>query len=63
LRWWAPRSRACATAKASLADAFATVARREIWLRNLHILRYHHGSWTNHARRRNRKLLLHRNAD
>jgi SsrA-binding protein len=45
---------------ASLADAFATVDDGEIWLRNLHIPEYHHGTWTNHAPRRNRKLLLHR---
>src|SRR4029078_3224946 len=32
----------------------------EIWLRNLHIPEYHHGTWTNHPPRRNRKLLLHR---
>jgi SsrA-binding protein len=42
--------------QASLADAFATVDDGEIWLRNLHIPEYHHGSWTNHAPRRNRKL-------
>ncbi|MGI9125569.1 MAG: SsrA-binding protein SmpB [Mycobacterium sp.] len=46
--------------QASLADAFATVDDGEIWLRNLHIAEYHHGTWTNHAPRRNRKLLLHR---
>ncbi|AHC24829.1 MULTISPECIES: SsrA-binding protein SmpB [Actinomycetes] len=46
--------------QASLVDAFATVDDGEIWLRNLHIAEYHHGSWTNHAPRRNRKLLLHR---
>ncbi|GFG63908.1 SsrA-binding protein [Mycobacterium kubicae] len=46
--------------QASLADAFATVDDGEIWLRNLHIPEYQHGSWTNHAPRRNRKLLLHR---
>ncbi len=45
---------------ASLADAFATVDDGEVWLRNLHIPEYHHGSWTNHTPRRNRKLLLHR---
>ncbi len=45
---------------ASLADAFATVDDGEIWLRNLHIPEYHHGTWTNHTPRRNRKLLLHR---
>jgi SsrA-binding protein len=46
--------------QASLADAFATVDDGEVWLRNLHIPEYHHGSWTNHVPRRNRKLLLHR---
>jgi SsrA-binding protein len=46
--------------RASLADAFATVDEGEVWLRNVHIPEYHHGSWTNHVPRRNRKLLLHR---
>ncbi|MBA4024208.1 MULTISPECIES: SsrA-binding protein SmpB [Mycobacteriales] len=46
--------------KASLVDAFATVDNGEIWLRGLHIPEYGNGSWTNHAPRRNRKLLLHR---
>jgi SsrA-binding protein len=45
---------------ASLADAFATVDDGEVWLRNLHIAEYQHGSWTNHDPRRTRKLLLHR---
>ena len=46
--------------QASLADAFATVDDGEVWLRNMHIPEYHHGTWTNHSPRRNRKLLLHR---
>ena len=46
--------------QASMADAFATIDDGEIWLRNLHIPEYHHGTWTNHAVRRNRKLLMHR---
>jgi len=45
---------------ASLADAFATVDDGEVWLHNLHIPEYQHGSWTNHDPRRKRKLLLHR---
>jgi SsrA-binding protein len=45
---------------ASLADAFATIDDGEVWLRNMHIPEYHHGTWTNHDPRRNRKLLLHR---
>ncbi|HEX5253093.1 MAG TPA: SsrA-binding protein SmpB [Mycobacterium sp.] len=46
--------------QASLADAFATIDDGEVWLRNLYIPEYQHGSWTNHEPRRNRKLLLHR---
>lgn len=46
--------------KASLVDAFATVDDGEVWLRGLNIAEYGHGPWTNHAPRRNRKLLLHR---
>ena len=46
--------------RASLADAFATVDDGEVWLRNAHIPEYTFGTWTNHATRRNRKLLLHR---
>lgn len=46
--------------QASLTDAFATIDEGEVWLRNMHIAEYHHGTWTNHAPRRNRKLLLHR---
>ncbi|KAA2262838.1 SsrA-binding protein SmpB [Solihabitans fulvus] len=46
--------------RASLVDAFATVDDGEVWLRSLHIAEYELGTWTNHAPRRNRKLLLHR---
>ncbi len=46
--------------RASLAEAFATVDDGEVWLRNAHIPEYAFGTWTNHATRRNRKLLLHR---
>ena len=46
--------------RASLADAFATVDDGEVWLRNAHIPEYAFGTWTNHAARRNRKLLVHR---
>lgn len=46
--------------RASLTDAFATVDDGEVWLRNAHIPEYAFGTWTNHATRRNRKLLLHR---
>ncbi|MFC7753550.1 SsrA-binding protein SmpB [Tsukamurella soli] len=46
--------------KASLVDAFATIDDGEVWLRGLHIPEYGGGTWTNHAPRRTRKLLLHR---
>ena len=46
--------------QASLVDAYATVDDGEVWLRNMHIPEYLHGTWTNHEPRRNRKLLLHR---
>lgn len=46
--------------KASLSEAFATVDDGEVFLRNVHIPEYAQGTWTNHAPRRTRKLLLHR---
>jgi len=45
---------------ASLVDAFAQEHEGEIMLYGLHIAEYGYGSWTNHAPRRTRKLLLHR---
>jgi SsrA-binding protein len=47
--------------RASLVDGFAEVDRDgEVWLLNVHIPEYSQGTWTNHAPRRKRKLLLHR---
>ena len=46
--------------RASLVDAFAAVDQHEMWMHNLHVAEYAMGSWTNHAVRRTRKLLLHR---
>lgn len=46
--------------RASLVDGFAEVDGGEIWLMNVHIPEYAQGTWTNHAPRRKRKLLLHR---
>jgi SsrA-binding protein len=46
--------------RASLVDAFAQEYEGEIMLYGLHIAEYGYGSWTNHAPRRTRKLLLHR---
>lgn len=46
--------------KASLAEGFCTFYRGELWAEMLYIPEYLNGSWTNHAARRRRKLLLHR---
>lgn len=46
--------------RASLVDGFATIAGGEAWLEGVHIPEYTQGTWTNHAARRKRKLLLHR---
>ncbi|MGC4763521.1 SsrA-binding protein SmpB [Micromonospora sp. DT46] len=45
---------------ASLVDAFAQERDGELMLYGLHIAEYGFGSWTNHAPRRTRKLLLRR---
>lgn len=47
-------------AKVSIVDSFATIDDGEVWLHNLYIGEYDRGSWTNHAPRRKRKLLLHK---
>jgi SsrA-binding protein len=46
--------------RASLVDTFAQEHEGEIMLYGLHIAEYGFGSWTNHAPRRTRKLLLHK---
>lgn len=46
--------------KASLAEAFATVRRGEVWLVQAHIPEYEFGNRANHDPTRQRKLLLHR---
>jgi SsrA-binding protein len=46
--------------RASLVDGFAQIDDGEIYLHNVHIPEYTHGTWTNHEPRRRRKLLLHR---
>jgi SsrA-binding protein len=46
--------------RASLVDGFAEIDGGEAWLHNVHIPEYSQGSWTNHASRRKRKLLLNR---
>ncbi len=46
--------------RASLAEGYVVEYRGELWLENVHIPEYTQGTWTNHAARRRRKLLLHR---
>ena len=46
--------------RASLADGFASITEGEAWLESVYIPEYSQGTWTNHAPRRRRKLLLHR---
>lgn len=46
--------------KASLVDGYAFIDGGEAWLDAVHIPEWGSGSWTNHATRRKRKLLLHK---
>lgn len=46
--------------KVSFKDSYARVKNGELWLVNLHISEYDHGSAWNHDPARQRKLLLHR---
>ena len=46
--------------RASLTDGWVNIDGGEAWLEGVHISEYAQGTWTNHAPRRRRKLLLHR---
>ncbi len=46
--------------RANLTDGYAHIRDGEVWLEGVHIPEYVLGTWTNHAARRPRKLLLHR---
>ena len=48
------------TGKAQLTDAWAEVVRGEVFLHQLYVAEYAYGNVFNHAARRSRKLLLHR---
>jgi SsrA-binding protein len=45
---------------ASLVDGYCYVDGGEVWMDNAHIAPYVKGTWTNHAARRKRKLLMHK---
>src|SRR5436190_12031379 len=44
--------------KANLSDSFCVVTNDEVWIKNMHISEYSHGSYNNHEPKRMRKLLL-----
>jgi SsrA-binding protein len=46
--------------RASLIDGYALINNGELWLSGVHIPEYTEGTWTNHAPRRERKLLVNR---
>ncbi len=46
--------------RASLVDGHGEIEDNEAWLLGVHIPEYTQGTWTNHAARRKRKLLLNR---
>src|SRR5688572_12220036 len=45
--------------RATIGDGYIHIEGGEAWVENLHIPEYTEGTWTNHAPRRKRKLLLH----
>ena len=52
--------RAVYDASDGAADGFASIDDGEVWLQHVHIPEYTQGTWTNHAPRRKRKVLMHR---
>lgn len=44
--------------KASLGESFAYMLKNEVWLKNMYIKEYEHGSYYNHEENRDRRLLL-----
>ena len=60
LALWGTEVKALRAGRCSLIDGFAQFTDGELWLEGVHIPEYTQGTWTNHAPRRKRKLLLHR---
>ncbi|MCT4665922.1 MAG: SsrA-binding protein SmpB [Flavobacteriales bacterium] len=44
--------------KASIGESYAYVHNLEVWVKEMYIAEYSHGSYNNHVTKRNRKLLL-----
>lgn len=59
LALWGTEVKALRAGRCSLVDGFAQFTDGELWLEGVHIPEYTQGTWTNHAPRRRRKLLLH----
>ncbi|MFC5382504.1 SsrA-binding protein SmpB [Aquipuribacter nitratireducens] len=57
---WGTEVKSLRAGRASLVDGYASVEKGEVWLEGVHIPEYTQGTWTNHAARRRRKLLLHK---
>src|SRR4051812_32756791 len=47
--------------KANLSDSFCVFQEEGLWVKNMHISEYTHGSYSNHDPKRMRKLLLNKN--
>jgi SsrA-binding protein len=44
--------------KANIQDAYCSFENGELWVHNMHVSEYAHGSYNNHEAKRDRKLLL-----
>ncbi len=60
LALWGTEVKALRAGRCSLVDGFCQFTGGELWLEGVHIPEYTQGTWTNHAPRRRRKLLLHK---
>ncbi|HEY5222922.1 MAG TPA: SsrA-binding protein SmpB [Microbacteriaceae bacterium] len=57
---WGTEVKSLRAGRASLVDGYAFIDGGEAWLDAVHIPEYADGTWNNHAPRRKRKLLLHK---
>lgn len=44
--------------RANITDAYCSFTNNELWVHNMHVSEYSHGSYNNHQPKRDRKLLL-----
>jgi len=57
---WGTEVKSLREGRASLVDGYAFIENGEAWLDAVHIPEYNQGTWNNHAPRRKRKLLMHK---